>query len=365
MAKVFAALSLVGVVLAQCPSYSCGIKNSFPENQCVIANLAANSLLINPCRGVLECNTTDAISDFYCVMPTPVNVTASSLYPGESCSSSAECINNFVCNSTCIGYGLNHDCFDSDECNPGLRCDPDSAVCAPTLSIGQNGCYNDFDCMNGAGCNKPADASTGTCVGYYSLNNGISVSNCNDDTMSSNLCASGSCNVTSELGTEGVCVPGFVSPFTEAKSCNYDTDCQGQNSQGLTVNGTCSCGYNVNGKSYCDLYTGDANYKKYIHYLVKYFSSPLVNSVCNVNARFNDNCMERAMSLDTYYFLKQYEYSSQNFPEIQANDACVRATYLQAYWDLYNNNQDIDDKDEHDDDDSAAVLVVGVLVFFL
>lgn len=362
MVKVFLLLALAFGALASCPSYGCGNKNLFAENQCVVADEDTDTLSINPCKGDLVCNATDAIDDFFCVTQTESLAANNTLYPGEKCKYSAQCMNSLTCNNVCVGLALGADCFDSKVCAPGLRCDPDQGVCAATLSIGQTGCFNEFDCSNAAGCNKNSTASTGTCVAYYSLNPGMNVSNCNDDTKSSNLCASGSCEVYSPLGTEGYCVPGFVSP-SKPKACSLDTDCVGSNSQNNQVNGTCSCGYNEYGNSYCDLFTGDADYVTYIKYLVKYFSSAKVNSVCNVKARFNDDCKSQALSEDLYLLLKQYELASGFYPEIQLNDACVKATYQSLYWTLYYGNADSDDSD--DDDDSGLVLAMAALAYLV
>mmetsp|Transcript_4832 Transcript_4832/g.9029 ORF Transcript_4832/g.9029 Transcript_4832/m.9029 type:complete len:363 (+) Transcript_4832:302-1390(+) len=355
MAKLFALLALiVGVMGGTCPSYSCGNKNAFSDGQCVIANTTSNTLMIQPCKGNLACNTTDAVDNFYCVAPAPVIAANNTLYPGEHCSYAYQCKNNYNCtNGYCSGVALDGDCLDSEECAPGLRCNPDSATCTATLNIGESGCYNEFDCMNGAGCNKNASASTGTCVAYYSLNINANVSNCNDDTKTSSLCSTGSCEVYSALGTEGYCISAIKSPSLQ-KTCTLDSDCYGV-SGNITATGTCSCGYNVNGNAYCDLFPGDSEYTKYISLLVKYFHNAKVNSVCNVMARLNDDCIQQALSVDEYYFLKQYEYASQYYPEIQYNDACVKATYNSYYWDLVNNNNDIDDDD---DDDSAGLLAL-------
>lgn len=95
---------------------------------------------------------------------TPPDPTYQSAFPGEFCSSDSWCKFGTCQDYSCVAQEFGAGCSSNGECNPGLRCS--NQKCVKQLQIGEQGCINDYDCVNNAGCD------INVCMGYYSVQNG-------------------------------------------------------------------------------------------------------------------------------------------------------------------------------------------------
>jgi len=180
------------------------------------------------------CTTSgDCRPSFTAQLPTScVSSVCQYLYlPGDSCSTSADCISSIACNSTsgfCQGNPQGTSCTpyssaSSPTCNFGLYCSPTASVCTPTIASGQTCTLGSVPCYPGLSC------ISGTCKTSFSVGAGGACSN--EMTCSSGYsCASNS-----------TCVSVTTSPV----SCVNDTSCFN--------NGLCKCSP-FTGDQFC---TGD------------------------------------------------------------------------------------------------------------
>ena len=84
--------------------------------------------------------------------------------PGYFCEYDSQCISGVCKDRTCIGKGLNEDCTNEYECNPGLYCKDNK--CATLLKEGSP-CTKDIDCETAYGC------LNNVCTAYFSLDEDV------------------------------------------------------------------------------------------------------------------------------------------------------------------------------------------------
>ena len=215
-------------------------------------------------------------------------------------------------------------CKSSSECDVGLYCKSVNYVftCQPLLQAYQNGCGSDYDCENYCGCVYTALGPPGTCIPYFSLAIGQPV-HCSN-TGISYLCQSGAC-FPSNNNIIGLCTYAPVSTSPIPASCTSSSSCTGQNSLQQTFQGTCTCGYNNNGASYCSVFVGDPPGVAYLNSLKRifYHDGPVVN--CQTTRRFSDACIK-----STLVFNQKLLFT--NYPLYVNNDDCVKSIYTNDFW---------------------------------
>lgn len=146
-------------------------------------------------------------------------------------------------------------------CDVGLYCN-NLDVCAEQIKLNAKGCENDNDCVNYAWCSHDGSLTNGTCIAYFSVNNGV-VTDCKENIDTPNVnygCKTGFCVVVDAAADSFACVaPPALGNGYQAK-CQADTDCIGTTTYegvGYAFSGTCTCGINPYGDSYCTLMRGD------------------------------------------------------------------------------------------------------------
>ena len=248
--------------------------------------------------------------------------TAAPNYPGESCSANNECLSRNCTKSICQGVLLNGVCSDNSVCSPGLRCAGN--ICVLQIPSGKTGCFDDYDCVNSAGCNTTNDGSPGTCYDYLSVSTNAIVSDCSGGVSS--LCKSSECYKLPVFGNYGTCKIATQSVNNLPVTCSSNLNCVG--TDGLhEYTGNCVCGYNSNGTAYCAPFNGDmpgvAYYQSWKNALTA------SNSVCNTLRRFSINCLQQ---ID---FLNKINYATWGFyyySQIQNNDKCVEKVLTYEYY---------------------------------
>jgi hypothetical protein len=152
------------------------------------------------------------------------------------------------------------------------------------------------------------------------------------------------------------------SDYSNPKECSVSSDCPSNAVQfnattTTTYNETCSCGYNLDGQSYCELHNSDSTYEKYTDFLENWFESDSIKG-CNSARRTVGYCAESRLSEDEYSEFNVRKTTAESYPYLVDNDDCVEAVFFGAYYD------DFDDFDD-DDDDFAGILSFVALFFAL
>ena len=264
-------------------------------------------------------------------------------YNGEYCRDTSDCVYGNCTDSICHGFQLNQTCSNSVYCDPGLHCI--DSVCTELLPVGSTNCFEDYDCENSACINYDKYGAHGTCVPYFSQNNGQNTTDCNEYSLRSKKCESGTCE--KDARQRPVCIPAFSLQHSPETSCNGDYDCSAYNANNEIIEQTCTCGRNPYGFSYCAVSMGDAPGLKYIEAFRKFVSFGGM-AKCNTRSRYDLDCwimsVNETWGMDFISAYLNFEYH----PLFLNNDDCIKDTLNQNYWHL-----------------SASWIAVAVGVFFL
>lgn len=290
-----------------CNPYQCApAEFKMPSNFCSVSY--NNTFFLAPCD-----------TSHYCEIPTgqcqkiPSNLPQPQ-YPGEPCTKSSDCTTNSCVQSICKGLSSNSTCLSHEECDPGLRCYKES--CQKQLDVTDMNCFNDFDCINSAGCNLPQWSMTGTCTAYFSVPVGQLVSDCIEGV--SYLCKSSECKKIGKFGNFGYCKASFISVKPSPVKCTSSNDCKG--TDGLIEDlSDCICGYNSAGNAYCEVFSGDLPALEYF----ETWQKALVQSLgrCNTVRRFEKDCL---LAVGKFNEVLRATWKYQYYPLVQNNDQCVK-----------------------------------------
>lgn len=297
-----------------CQKYGCPSVGVTFASLSACTNQTKSFISLRSCSTGQTCN----LSTGNC---TTTATSVSANYPGEVCTISTDCVSANCTNQICIGKALNAVCTDDGNCNPGLRCL--NSKCQSQLNIGQTGCYNDYDCVNSAGCNVTTDGSLGTCLEYLSVSTGLTVTDCSGGV--SRLCKSSECYKTASFGSYGVCKLATQSIASLPTNCSSNTDCLGTDGK-YTYTGTCTCGYNSNGTAYCNPFNGDLPGQAYYQ---SWKNAINASAVCNTVRRFSTSCLARTGFLNK---VTQMTWGFLMYPLIQNNDLCVQEVITSEYY---------------------------------
>ena len=320
-----------------CQAHSCANLQGWQAGTCLTFTEATNGYAINPC----DPDSQDPYCDFrraernkwrnVTCGPAP---SAPLKHPGDPCQYGDECYSGSCLNGFCRGIAEGQSCRSSEECNVGLYCESLNYLftCQPLIYTGSSGCGSDYDCVNSAGCNYGANGPPGVCVTYYTLPLGSQVA-CSVDGLS-NLCGSGAC-YNGGNGLLGICVPPPVSSSPLPTLCTVGGQCTGRNQVGQSFVGTCVCGYNGNGSSYCKPFIGDAPGINYLTATISFLAPAGPIGLCQTTRRFSQDCFDlvaQNIGQDPRIWYSQYLYFTY-YPYLVDNDECVKATYTNEYCD--------------------------------
>lgn len=309
-------LILSNVSALTCPTYSCKTANqSFSMQQCIYA--AGTSYFLSSCQSKIVPYCQPSITNSTCTT-SPVQETTGISWPGEACTTDSNCKYGICYQFHCNGQDFAMACTISDQCNPGLYCNP-SGTCAFQLEVGKTGCQSDSDCVNNAGCNG------GKCISYFSLPAARPIDTCQGNLNL--LCVNSIC----QTSTTGNFCGSLVNSFTG--TCKTSSDCVSTMDSALkvTYNSQCLCSYS-DGSSYCTQLPGDSQYSDYLKRLKTWLANDIVRQ-CNTQRRTSSQCIN--LYFDDSDSLLLMKFYVQDYPMIKNNDQCTQTIFFQEYWQLY------------------------------
>jgi hypothetical protein len=322
-----------------CQLYSCA-NQTFTQNTCITFYESNNNFLINPCNSTSQysyCDYTKSNNNKWRNITCGVVPNPPVKYPGDTCANSSECILGNCSNGFCAGISLGNACTSSDLCDVGLYCKSVNYIftCQPLIAAYQSGCGSDYDCVPNSGCNYNSAGPPGVCVPYYSLSLNSEVP-CSASNLNM-LCSTATCYYTG--GYTGTCAlpPKSSSPLPV--SCTLNGQCSGTNQNGQSFQGTCTCGYNNQGSSYCTPFIGDSPGQSYTSITSAYLKSPFILN-CQTTRRFSEDCfnlVSKALNINQNLWYIAY-LNFTLYPYLVANDACVKSVYTNSYWSLFQDN---------------------------
>jgi hypothetical protein len=307
-----------------CPTYSCKLSGqNFNYQQCIYAG--QSGYYISECTNGILPYCSPGQSNTTCT-PVPAQSQLGVSWPGENCTSDANCAYGVCYNSTCNSLTYNMPCQTSDQCNPGFYC-TSSLVCDFQIEVNKTGCNSDTDCVNKAGCNN------GMCTEYFTLAPGTSVSSCINNI--NYLCRFATCNVSDSGPVCGSSVTSYNS------TCQTSSDCVSSKDTvlGGTYQSGCLCSYSPGQanqtRSYCTQLPGDPNYSSYLMYLQKWLGTTRAR-LCNTSRRFSNTCISLHWGSSDSTSLVLNQLYITYYPMIKNNDNCTQSVYFQDYWTLAN-----------------------------
>ncbi|CAG9315931.1 unnamed protein product [Blepharisma stoltei] len=320
-------------VFAVCPKYQCHTGGFNVGPTCAYPT-ATNDIMMQMCDASSQsrvCLVTPQITHNFTCQPFDNTRPIQLNYPGEFCHSNSQCLSGYCANNACQGQPLGGMCVSHADCNVGLFCNQ-AGHCIKQLGI-SNSCNSDWDCQNNLACNRTL-YNPGLCLLYYSIANGDAVGMCVTELSEgvSNLCISGSCaQQKPNTNGEGFCQPSIKTVGKFPSKCVGDTDCVGQNTQNTKYTGTCACGMNPTGESYCNSWSGDEP-----NQIVQEIWVQHVNSVgianCHTMRRFAPTCLYHTMPPAQIVNYTQNEMMSADLARYQNNDVCTQTIFNRDYY---------------------------------
>jgi hypothetical protein len=132
----------------------------------------------------------------------------------------------------------------------------------------------------------------------------------------------------------GLCTKAPVSVNPLPATCLFDGQCTGKNSLGQTFRGTCTCGYNTFGGSYCSVFAGDKPGVTFFNTLKKILTNTTAVSLCQTTRRLQFDCFNIVASAvgasNTTWYLQMLNFT--NYPYYIGNDECTKQVYTSDFW---------------------------------
>ncbi|CAG9316870.1 unnamed protein product [Blepharisma stoltei] len=314
----------VEATTVSCSAYSCAPFNfNMPTGYCMMKNNSTYYLRSCQSTTATYCNPNNGS----CIVP-PAAVQALA-YPGEACALNSDCVYGNCYAYVCKGLGKGVNCTSHEQCDPGLYCSLNS-TCQEQIAANGSGCRSSYDCKNYAGCNMTYSMDNGICFAYASLAIGQIVTDCANGF--SQMCKTGFCKVSDWFGNLGVCATAPTS-VALPQACTIYTDCQGTDGTNLYLS-SCSCGYNPKGTGYCAPFIGDAPGLN----LISAWKNAIVktDNKCNTFRRGSTLCLSRVGALSD---ITAATWNFNNYSKILENDACIKATVTEEYWNALDSSQ--------------------------
>jgi hypothetical protein len=315
--KFFIAILLITFITSddpECRTYKCG---NLEDGVCGFKQ--GTEFTLQKCKGESFCNKGSEVDNKLSCFPKQ----AEKSYPGGSCEKAEDCIFQDCLGDKCVGREIDEECGHHGECVIGDVCRKKSAedekqFCLKPLKEGEN-CIEDEECEYTCGCHE------GKCTKYFTVEDDKKVTD-------KRLCKSG-------LAVDDICKSlTNVNPVDQP--CNIDSECKYINSNKTEVDpipNSCQCGFNKDGKKYCQLGSEHQYYKDWISSTQKLLED---TSLCHTTERDNLGvCVERTKRDRTFHYRKNSHYSvnnqtiAENFPLLTNSDDCVK--YV-----IYNNYDD-------------------------
>lgn len=163
------------------------------------------------------------------------------LIDSQVCYKDEHCASNKCYDNSCIGFDLDKECTNTNQCGYQLYCNKATKKCTPQIETGDKNyaCTEDYDCVNDSGCFK------GECVKYLSLEEG-------KETSSSLLCESG---LSFEIDKKLVCVTKKLID-TDIECKNEKTHCDYEINDGkkqMSFTQECGCSVAFPDRKFCPL----------------------------------------------------------------------------------------------------------------
>ena len=286
-------LSVAHSYLSQkCVEYNCADTDVLDstEDQCVYLD---KTYQVSPCDDGLHCEVPAPGQTGYCL-----NTLSSTdySYPGEPCSDTQTCLYGSCNSKVCEGLSKDKSCTKTQECDQGLSCQ--SGKCKTLLEIDDTGCYNDYDCVNNAGCSTTNSDGSGKCIEYFSVSSKKEVETCFGN--KNLLCESGVC---AAYGDGYVCLPSLKNSLSSPYSCDTDDYCYSEKDDFTGISLTGKCGCSLVGKSFCSLFPGDLEANGYQEYSRAWVQTKEIHE-CHSVRRFDEDCISQKWDSkkDTYLY---------------------------------------------------------------
>lgn len=325
----------------KCPSYSCSTSTSTTDSACITYSNYVYTLF--QCSNITDyCVTSGPGQEGFCQESYEA---VYHYYPGQECASDSECQSNVCQNEICQGNATGELCTGNKACAVGLSCK--GGVCSNLISIGEFGCFNDYDCVNNAGCNMITAEGGGECVEYYSIDSYENVDNCYGNY--NRLCKSTTC---SEYQGNNICLDLMQNNGNSPYACNTTDYCYSQPDSytGTVLYGKCECA--LNGNSYCSLFAGDPEAYEYKNYRNAWVNSKEIH-LCHTTQRFEESCIEQNWDSKKYSYFYYADYVNF-YQKIYDAEQCVLEIYFPVtYYHLVNFEE------------SSGSIIVAVIAFLV
>lgn len=331
MWSVLAILLPASISALSCSTYSCHEPGYDYGSVCYTEH--NSSAFMQLCRepGLPYCDVdfgTTAPSN--CTTAPVVSVAPQN--PGASCTGNSQCKSGICTTSICQGNSANAACSQHSDCNPGLYCGA-SSTCVAQVAVGGE-CYIDYQCVNSAGCDKPA-YSAGKCVAYYSVPVKSQVQYCVAESSEaySRLCSTGVCTLTTpNQNGVGTC-SDLATSVNYMATCNSDTDCVAKvGTTNSTITGDCQCGFGASGNAYCNAFSGDAPSVTVLNLYKAHLSNTTALNTCNTLDRFAGDCASKTLNATALASLVKNSMLSEDLPSYIDNDFCTQLIINNDYY---------------------------------
>lgn len=333
MLQIAALGFLISISADTCLNYTCEAK-PIDAGICAWKYDTEDTIHLSICS-----NNTEPICNSPLILST--NITCSAYhainrvnrYPGEDCNTDEECESESNCvYHICSGYPIGTRCRNHLQCDIGLYC-YDQTRCTAQKLEGEK-CRSDQECRNDLGCNIDYTTQKGSCVKYYSIHNGEDVGTCysSDREAFNSLCSSGVCSLYDKTVSSGlgVCSENISSQGDLPITCTQNEDCIGIDSKNTTYTGTCTCGIEEDGTSYCELWSGDDPQLEIREAYLTHFNTSGVH-FCHTNNRWDQTCFSHTLSISNATELARNKVLVQDYPRLQSKSECIENIYAKHY----------------------------------
>jgi hypothetical protein len=147
-----------------------------------------------------------------------------------------------------------------------------------------------------------------------------------------NFCKTGVCKPDDStiFDGPGKCAENIVTNGSLPLSCTSDDVCKGKDSTTTEYKGTCTCGIELEGKSYCEVWSGDEPWAKVREQYISHFASSSVHN-CHTESRWDESCFSRTLSSSNAYTLAKNKAYAKDYPRLQSDSDCIKTMFYREY----------------------------------
>lgn len=302
-----------------CPAYVCQ-PETLDMNRATCTFYQNFTYYLQVCDFGYYCDLASGTGNSTCKLPPqPINPPVVN-WVGEFCNYMTLCKHGMCYEGLCRGTAMYEPCSLNADCDVGLYCK--AGICMAQIEAGDTGCAYDTDCVNSAGCNQ------GTCVPYFSIEAGETVSSCFGNINL--LCESSYCHQST---SSFICLPSLQSQAQLPISCTSNQNCLSASTKYGAITSNCTCSKNPQGTAYCSPFFGDSPGHNYLKELQSWTHSDLILS-CNTDRRFEYACMQSHMTARNLHEFWYYAELMTFYPQIQDLDNCTWFIYFVGAQDI-------------------------------